>query len=125
MRRFDDVDGYIAAAPKAEESISYGMPYYKCHGALVGFAAYKQHVSLFGAVREQDRARLRGYDIAKGTIRFPIGRPLPVRLIRDLVAARARRNDARAARAGSCRRSQRRVAAAAGSRGWGACRPGI
>ncbi|MGI0079615.1 MAG: DUF1801 domain-containing protein [Nitrososphaerales archaeon] len=41
------------AAPKAEETISYNMPYYKYHGALVGFAMYTDHISLFGALPDQ------------------------------------------------------------------------
>ena len=40
-------------APQAEEVISYHMPYYKQHGPLVGFAVYKDHVSLFGAIPKQ------------------------------------------------------------------------
>jgi uncharacterized protein YdhG (YjbR/CyaY superfamily) len=129
MKTVTDVEGYIeaarpearrmltelrrivrAAAPRAEERISYGMPYYMYHGPLVGFAAFTRHVSLFGAVMDEDRSRLEGYDVARGTIRFPIGRPLPSALIRGLVAARARRNEARAAQAGSRRGSHRRVA---------------
>ncbi len=42
-----------AAAPQAEETISYNMPYYNYHGPLVGFAAYKNHVSLFGAFPDE------------------------------------------------------------------------
>lgn len=84
-----------AAAPTAEESINYRMPYYKYHGALAGFAAFKSHISLFGALSEEQQDWFRGYEIAKGTIRFPIGTPLPVALIRRLIKARMRKNEAR------------------------------
>jgi uncharacterized protein YdhG (YjbR/CyaY superfamily) len=84
-----------AAAPTAEESINYRMPYYKYHGALGGFAAFRSHVSLFGALLDEQQDWFRGYETAKGTIRFPIGTPLPVALIKRLIKARVRRNEAR------------------------------
>ena len=82
-----------AAAPDAVEGISYNMPYYKFHGLLAGFAAYKDHVSLFGAVSEQERAQLKGFETTKGTIQFPLEKPIPSKLIRKVVGARARKNE--------------------------------
>lgn len=84
-----------AAAPAAEEVISYRMPYYKYHGALGGFAAFEDHVSLFGALSDEERNWFRRYETARGTIRFPIGAPLPSALITRLMKARMRRNEAR------------------------------
>jgi len=110
-----DVDAYIKGAPKetraqltqlrkiiksmapdAEESISYRMPYYKYNGALVGFAAFKNHIGFFpGAIIHEFERELKGYQTAKGTIHFPIGKPLPVTLIRKLIKARIASNEAR------------------------------
>jgi len=85
-----------AAAPRADEAISYRMPYYKYHGALAYFAAFKNHVSLFvpPPVIEEHKRELKGYETAKGTVRFPLDKPLPVALIRKLVKARIARNEA-------------------------------
>jgi len=80
-------------APRADEVISYGMPYYKYNGPLVGFAAYKAHISLFGALPEELGDELKAYETGKGTVRFPIDRPLPVGLIRKLLRARVAKND--------------------------------
>lgn len=84
-----------AAAPKAEERISYGMPYYKYHRALVGFAAYKNHIGLYGALTEEQRHEFRDYEITKGTIRLPLDRPLPIKLIKKLIKERVEHNEAR------------------------------
>lgn len=83
-----------AAAPKAEEGISYRMPYYTYYGSLAGFAAFQDHISLFGSLSEEHQQWFRGYETAKGTIRFPLGKGLPVALIRRLIKARMRRNEA-------------------------------
>ena len=87
-----------AAAPKAEERISYGMPYYKYHRALVGFAAYKNHIGLYGALTEEQRHEFRDYEITKGTIRLPLDRPLPIKLIKKLIKERVEHNEARNAK---------------------------
>ena len=77
-----------AVAPEAQEGISYGMPYYKYHRALVGFAAYKNHIGLYGALTEEQRDDFRNYETAKGSIRFPLDRPLPITLIKKLLKER-------------------------------------
>ena len=89
-----------AAAPKAVEVISYQMPMFKHHGMVAGFAAFKDHCSLFpgSAVMEEYREELKRYDTSKGTIRFPAGKPLPVALVRKLVKARVKQNEAKAVR---------------------------
>lgn len=83
-----------AAAPEASESISYAMPYYKYHGALLGFAAFKNHIGLYGALPDAERHEfeLKGYETSKGTVRFPSDKPLPVALIKKLIKARMKKN---------------------------------
>jgi uncharacterized protein YdhG (YjbR/CyaY superfamily) len=87
-----------AAAPKAEERISYGMPSYDYHGRLVYFAAFKNHVGLYAVGKSQDRyaKELSAYLSGASTARFPIGEPLPVELIRKVVQARVKENEAAA-----------------------------
>jgi uncharacterized protein YdhG (YjbR/CyaY superfamily) len=87
-----------AAAPMASEVISYQMPMYKHHGMVVGFAAFKNHCSLFpgAAVMDAHKEELGRYDTSKSTIRFPAGKPLPAALVRKLVKARIKENEARA-----------------------------
>ena len=89
-----------AAAPMAAEVISYQMPMYKHHGMVVGFAAFKNHCSIFpgAAVMDAYKEELRQYDTSKGTIRFPANKPLPATLVRKLVRARLKENEARAER---------------------------
>jgi uncharacterized protein YdhG (YjbR/CyaY superfamily) len=79
-----------AAAPEATEVISYGMPMFKHHGMLVGFAAFKGHCSLFmsTAITNALKKELAPYDTSKGTIRFTADKPLPATLVRKLVKAR-------------------------------------
>jgi uncharacterized protein YdhG (YjbR/CyaY superfamily) len=81
-----------AAAPKATEGFSYGIPAFKLHGRpLVSYAALKNHCSFFPmspAVIDAHRKELEGYDTSKGTIRFGVDKPLPAALVRKLVRAR-------------------------------------
>jgi len=88
-----------AAAPMAAEGISYQMPMYKHHGMVVGFAAFKDHCSIFpgSAVMDAHKDELQRYNTSKGTIRFSASKPLPAALVRKLVKARIRENEARAA----------------------------
>lgn len=85
-----------AAAPKAEEVISYQMPMYKHHGMVVGFAAFKDHCSIFPGANAiaTHRDELKAYGTSKGTIRFPIGKPLPAALVKKLVKERVAENEA-------------------------------
>lgn len=87
-----------AAAPMAEERISYGMPFYEYRGRLVYFAGYKSHVGLYpvGQAKQIYATELKEYLTGKSTLRFPIGRPLPVALITKVVEARVKENVARA-----------------------------
>lgn len=83
-------------APMAEERISYGMPGYFYKGALVYFGGFKNHVSLFGTasgVIKKFAKELDGYKMSKGTIQFPLDKPLPIALIKKLVRERVAENE--------------------------------
>ncbi len=88
-----------AAAPKAEESISYGMPAYKYKGALVYFAAFKNHCSFFPGSSSilANREDLKDFIVAKGTIQFTPEKPIPASLVKSIVKARVLQNETRAA----------------------------
>lgn len=81
-----------AAAPRAEECISYGLPAFRLDGKpLVAFGAATNHCSFFPMSARTVAAHadeLEGYDTSKGTIRFPPGKPLPATLVRKLVLSR-------------------------------------
>ena len=105
------VDEYIAAVPeqsrkhflelrstirsavprKAEEIISYRIPAFKHKRVLVWFAAFAKHCSLFptAAVIQQFKNELKDYSTSKGTIQFPVDKPLPKALIKKIVKTRA------------------------------------
>ena len=82
------------ALPAAEEVISYKIPTYKVNGrAVLYFAVWKQHYSLYAATKSvvasfQDE--LASYEIHKGTIRFPLSQPVPVKLIARIAKFRAK-----------------------------------
>jgi uncharacterized protein YdhG (YjbR/CyaY superfamily) len=87
-----------AAAPQATEVISYGIPGYKHHGMLVYFAAFKNHCSLFGvgaALMTTHQKALAPYKMSKGTIQFTVEKPLSMALVRKIVKARVKENEAR------------------------------
>ena len=86
-----------AAAPKATEVISYQMPMYKHHGMLVGFAAFKDHCSFFPGTKAiaTHKDELKAYKTSKGTIRFPVGKPLPAALVKKLVKVKVAQNEER------------------------------
>lgn len=85
------------AAPKAEEKISYSMPYFGYHGRLIYYAAFAKHVSIFpmlsAASRKKYATELKKYLSGKVTMQVPIGAKVPTRLIADLVKARVREVD--------------------------------
>lgn len=85
-----------AAAPAAEETISYQMPAYKYHGMLVYFAAFKNHCSLFpGGVSRllATEPRLRAFATSKGTLQFTPEQPIPLTLVTKVVKMRVRENE--------------------------------
>ena len=87
-----------AAAPEAEERISYAMPAFAQNGILVYFAALKKHIGLYPTASgiAAFQAELSAYEGSKGAVRFPIDRPLPMDLISRIVAFRVAENSARA-----------------------------
>jgi len=86
-----------AAAPGAEECISYGIPGFRLDGKLlVHFGAATKHCAFYaGTVIEDYSRELAAYDTSKGTIRFPPDDPLPAALVRKLVKAQIARQLAR------------------------------
>jgi uncharacterized protein YdhG (YjbR/CyaY superfamily) len=78
-------------APDATEGIGYGMASYKLNGNLVHFAAFAQHIGLYGAYPDDGSLRetCAAYLAGKGTLRFRHDQDLPVELIRELVRRRA------------------------------------
>ena len=82
------------AVPGAEEVISYKIPAYKLHGdRMLFFAGWKRHYSLYPATGRLVAAfkdDLRPYDVSKGTIRFPLSEPVPVKLIERIAKFRAK-----------------------------------
>ncbi len=116
--RFSSIDDYIgtfpddrqalledmratikAAAPEAEECISYNMPAFALHGILVYFAAQKNHIGFYptasGIAAFKDE--LSAYEGTKGAVRFPVDQPLPLELIRRIVQFRVAETTAKAA----------------------------
>jgi len=115
MKKYTEVEDYLAdqsddaratletiraairsAAPDAEEKVGYGMPGFYLEGhPLTYYAAFKAHCSLFpastGVIRTFAK-ELAPYEVAKGTIRFPIGKPPPASLIKKIVRERIREN---------------------------------
>jgi uncharacterized protein YdhG (YjbR/CyaY superfamily) len=86
-----------AAAPQAEECISYQLPAYRLNGMLVAFGATSRHCAFYlmsSSTVAAHRDLLKGYDTSKGTIRFAANKPLPAALVRKLVKARIAENGA-------------------------------
>jgi len=89
------------AAPDAEETISYKMPTFNLKGhSLVYFAAYKKHIGFYPAPIgiAEFKKDLSAYQAGKGTLQFPLDKPVPFDLITRIVKFRVRENLARAAK---------------------------
>lgn len=117
MQKFETIDEYIAsfpehtqkllqqmrtiikkAVPKTEEVISYGMPAYKLHSVLVYFAGNKNHIGFYptpSGIREF-KDQFGDYKSSKGAVQFPLDKPLPVKLIKEITKFRAAEDDAHA-----------------------------
>jgi uncharacterized protein YdhG (YjbR/CyaY superfamily) len=82
------------AAPKAEEAIKYMMPTFTLNGNLVHFAAFKNHIGFYPAPKgiEAFKDELAAYELSKGTIRFPLDKPIPYALIGKIVKLRVTQN---------------------------------
>lgn len=86
------------AAPAADEKISYGIPCFTLNGKnMVFFAGYKNHVSIYPAPRGVESFEmLDNYEGGKGTVQFPLDKPLPVSLINKIVKYRVKENEEKA-----------------------------
>ena len=82
------------AAPKASEGISYNIPAFELNGSLVWFAAFKDHIGFYpkSSGIEEFKEQLSAYTIRKGTVRFPLDKPLPLDLIKEIVRFRVKEN---------------------------------
>ena len=82
------------AAPEAEEVISYNMPAFKYHGMLVYFAAYKKHIGFYATPtgHSEFKEELSVYKQGKGSVQFPLDKPLPLDLITKIVVFRVNEN---------------------------------
>ena len=93
-----------AAAPKnATEAISYGIPSFQYKGGLVAYAAFKKHCSFFpmgSSAIEEFAEELKAYKTSKGTIQYPIDKPLPKGLVTRIVKARVTLNEVKTAKVG-------------------------
>ncbi len=84
----------IKAASDAQEVISYGMPAYKQNGMLLYFAAHNNHIGFYpmGSGIEAFKEEISSYKSAKGSVQFPLDKPLPVALIKRIVKFRVEKN---------------------------------
>jgi uncharacterized protein YdhG (YjbR/CyaY superfamily) len=87
-----------AVPPEATETISYRIPTFKYKGSLVAFAAFSNHCSLFpmsGSLIEAFKKELKDFHTSKGTIQFPVDKPLSAALVKKLVKARIAQNESK------------------------------
>ncbi len=82
------------AAPKAEETISYGIPAFTLNGSLVWFAAFKNHIGFYPGSPAviAFKKELSAYEGAKGSVQFPFDEPLPLALVSRIVKFRVKQN---------------------------------
>lgn len=82
------------AVPEASEAISYRMPFFKYHGMLAYFAAFTNHYSIFVSppVLKAFLPNLKEYDLSKSGIKIPNSKPVPVKLLADIIKYAAARN---------------------------------
>ena len=82
------------AAPEAEELISYNMPAFKLKGMLVYYAGYEKHIGFYPTPSgiEGFKDQLKSFKTSKGAIQFPLDRPLPLDLVKDIVKFRVEEN---------------------------------
>lgn len=87
------------AAPEATEAISYGMPTFNQQGNLVHFAAHKQHIGFYPLPSSIVRFRnaLSEFPQAKGSVQFPFNKPLPLKVVAEIVKFRLEENNKKAA----------------------------
>lgn len=116
--KITDVDSYLAEVPEparttlqkirmtirsivpaeATEGLSYGMPAFRYKGPLVAYAAFKDHCSFFpmqASLIDDMKDELKSYRTSKGTLQFPLDKPLPAALVKKMVKLRVAENDIR------------------------------
>jgi uncharacterized protein YdhG (YjbR/CyaY superfamily) len=88
-----------SAAPDAQVTINYAIPTFTLQGNLVHFAAFKKHIGFYPTPSgvEQFKNELSAYEMAKGSVQFPLDQPIPYDLISEIVKFRVQENLARAA----------------------------
>jgi len=112
-KRFETIDEYIAtfprnvrdileelrqtiqnSAPDAKEATSYQIPTFKLNGNLVHFAAFKNHIGFYPASSaiKAFKKELSDYEVSKGTVKFPMNKPIPFDLVRKMVSYRVKEN---------------------------------
>jgi len=101
-KTFDKLRATIRSVIPAEasETISYQMPAIRHKGVLVWYAAFSNHCSLFptAAVMDEFKNELKGFTTSKGTVQFPLDKPLPVALIKKIVKARVAQSESKKSR---------------------------
>jgi uncharacterized protein YdhG (YjbR/CyaY superfamily) len=82
------------AVPKAEETISYGIPAFTLNGTLVWYAAFKKHIGFYpgASAIAAFKDELSAFKRAKGSVQFPVHKPLPLALVSRIVKFRAKQN---------------------------------
>jgi uncharacterized protein YdhG (YjbR/CyaY superfamily) len=85
-------------APQAEEGISYNMPAFKYHGALVFYAGYENHIGFYPTASPivAFKKELAQYKTSKGAIQFPIGKAIPTTLVKSIVKYKLKENQEKA-----------------------------
>lgn len=99
QQKLQKIRGIIRkAAPKAIETISYGIPTFVQHGNLVHFGGYKTHIGFYPAPGgiEAFKKELTQYECSKGTVKFMLDKPLPTGLITKIVKFRQAQNKEKA-----------------------------
>ena len=99
---FDKLRATIRSVVPAEatETISYQIPAIRYKGVLVWFAAFANHCSLFptAAVMDEFKNELKSFTTSKGTVQFPLDKPLPVALIKKIVKTRVAQSESKKSR---------------------------
>lgn len=82
------------AAPQAEETINYGIPTFRLKGNLVHYAAFKKHIGFYPTPSgiQAFEKYLKPYEVSKGTVKFPLDKPIPYELIEKIVKYRVKEN---------------------------------
>ena len=103
QKKMEKLRGAIRkAAPGAEEAIKYQLPTFVLEGNLIHFGGYKNHIGLYPGSKpiEEFKKELSGYKLSKGTVQFPLDKPIPLGLVSKITKFCVKRNLAKAAAKG-------------------------